>query len=122
MEDSIFISGNVSSSKNGKTWTGKFLVNSKQSQSYIKASKQDYLDNKDTFLKMLEGKSKPYKVSFTFVRKSKHKFDYINPCQTVQDLMVKYEWIDDDNCDEMIPVFEPYVYDKDEPGVYIKVL
>ncbi len=122
MEDAIFIAGNVASSKNSKTWTGKHLVNSKQSQSYIRSSKQDYLDNTANFLAMLEDKEKPYRVSFTFVRKSKHKFDYINPCQTVQDLMVKYEWIEDDNCDEIIPVFEPYIYDKDNPGVYIKVL
>jgi Holliday junction resolvase RusA-like endonuclease len=71
---------------------------------------------------MLEGKDKPYKVSFKFIRKSRHKFDYVNPLQTVLDLMVKYLWIEDDNADEIIPSFEPYEYNKEEPGVIIKIL
>jgi hypothetical protein len=58
----------------------------------------------------------------TFVRGSRRKFDYINPAQTIQDQMVKYGWISDDNVDEVIPVFAPYQYDKENPGTYIKVL
>jgi len=65
---------------------------------------------------------KPYKISFKFIRKSRHKFDYINPAQTIQDEMVKYGWISDDNADEMIPIFLEYEYNKDNPGVYINVL
>ena len=71
---------------------------------------------------MIKGKSKPYRISFKFVRKSKHKFDYINPAQTIQDQMVKYGWIDDDNADEMLPIFVKFEYSKEEPGVYIYVL
>jgi len=71
---------------------------------------------------MIKGKSKPYKISFKFVRKSKHKFDYINPAQTIQDQMVKYGWIDDDNADEMLPIFVKFEHNKEEPGVYINVL
>jgi len=65
---------------------------------------------------------KPYRISFKFVRKSKHKFDYINPAQTIQDEMVKYGWISDDNADEILPIFLEYEYDKHNPGVYINVL
>jgi hypothetical protein len=36
--------------------------------------------------------------------------------------MVKYGWITDDNADEMIPIFLEFVYDKNNPGVYINVL
>ena len=61
-------------------------------------------------------------VSFQFIRGSKHKFDYINPAQTVQDLMVKNNWIEDDNCEYIIPHFEPYKYDKENPGVYITII
>ena len=44
-------------------------------------------------------------------------FDYINPAQTVQDLMVKNEWIEDDNANYIIPRFEEFTYDKENPGV-----
>ena len=118
----IFIPGNVPSSKNSKRWTGKMLINSKTTMKYISKTKGDYLINKPKFIKLLKGKSKPYKISFKFIRGTKHKFDYINPCQTVQDLMVKNKWIDDDNCNEIIPIFEKYEYNKEKPGVIISVL
>jgi hypothetical protein len=56
------------------------------------------------------------------VRKSKHKFDYINPAQTIQDQMVKFGWITDDNAEEIIPIFLEFSYNKDNPVVYINVL
>ena len=41
--------------------------------------------------------------------------------------MVTHEWIDDDNCDEMIPfplnIDENwYSYNKETPGAYIKII
>ena len=118
----IFIPGNVPSSKNGKRWTGKYLIHSKTVMNYIKESKNDYINNKELFIDMCKDKEKPYTVSFTFYRGSRRKFDYINPAQTVQDLMVRYQWIEDDNCDYIIPHFKPYVYDKENPGVKIEIL
>jgi|TARA_R100000808_G_scaffold24980_2_gene60128 hypothetical protein len=118
----IFIAGNVPSSKNSKVWTGKFLVHSKTVQKYIKQSKSDYEFYKPYFKELIKDKELPYKISFKFIRGSKHKFDYINPAQTVQDLMVKYEWIEDDNMTFMIPFFEPFEYNKEQPGVIIKIL
>ena len=118
----IFIPGNVPSSKNGKRWTGKYLIHSKTVMNYIKESKNDYIDNKELFLEMCEDKEIPYRVSFKFYRNSRRKFDYINPAQTVQDLMVKYGYIEDDNCEYIIPCFEPYEYNKENSGVTIKVL
>lgn len=122
MSKTFFIPGNTPSSKNSKQWTGKFLVHSKQSQSYYKSSHQDWLNLTADFLKELQGKTKPYNIEFTFVRKSKHKFDYVNPLQTVLDLMVKYSWIEDDNADIVKPSFGDYIYDKNNPGVIIKIL
>lgn len=122
MKNTIFIPGNMPSSKNSKVWTGKFLVWSKTAQKYVKDSKTYYENNKQQFLDLIKDKPKPYNLTFTFVRKSKHKFDYINPLQTALDLMVKYGWIDDDNADEILPSFKPYIYDKDEPGMIITVL
>tara|TARA_Y100000592_G_scaffold75792_1_gene118503 strand:- start:217 stop:501 length:285 start_codon:yes stop_codon:yes gene_type:complete len=74
------------------------------------------------FRKQLAKLELPVKISFKFIRGSRHKFDYINPAQTVQDDMVKHHWIDDDNCENILPVFEPYEYDKENPGVEIKLI
>ena len=90
--NSIFIPGNVPSSKNGKQWTGRILINSKATRAYIKNSTEFY------------------------------KFDYINPTQTIHDVMVKFNWLKDDNCEEIIPIFEEYSYNKENPGVIIKIL
>jgi hypothetical protein len=117
----IFIQGNVPSSKNSKRWTGKMLINSKTVMKYIKETKSQYEENRINFQEMIAGLEFPVVVSFKFIRGSKHKFDYINPAQTVQDLMVKNGWIEDDNCDFMIPTFVEYEYNKENPGVEINV-
>jgi len=117
----IFIPGNVPSSKNSKVWTGKFLVSSKATQKWYKEIKDHMRLYKATFKALAERTKKPYQISFKFIRKSKHKFDYVNPLQSIQDAMVKHEWIDDDNADEILPVLLPYEYDKDNPGVYISI-
>lgn len=118
----IFIPGNVPSSKNNKQWTGKFLVWSKTAQRYRKDTFPIWHSCKPLFKELLLNKIPPYRVSFLFVRGTKHKFDYVNPLQTVLDIMVEYGWIDDDNADVIIPVFEEYKYDKENPGVWISVL
>ena len=120
--DEIFIAGNVPSSKNGKRWTGKYLIHSKTVMNYIKQTKQDWINNKEKFKELIQDKEMPYKIEFTFIRNSRRKFDYINPCQTTQDLMVTYDYIEDDNCNCMIPSFGEYKYDKENSGVKIKVL
>lgn len=122
MTNAIWIGGNMPSSKNSKQWTGSFLVSSKTTQKYIKDTKEVYIDNRQRFWNMIKDKQAPYYVAFKFIRGSKHLFDYVNPCQTVLDLMVKYGWIDDDNCNIIIPVFIPYEYSKEKPGVFIKVI
>lgn len=123
MEDSIFISENTPSSKNSKQRTrAGFIVHSKQCQTYYKNTKQEWIDNKDVFHELIKDKEFPLRVSFKFIRKSKHKFDYPNPLQTILDQMVKYEWMEDDNADVILPSFEVYEYDKENPGCYITVL
>ncbi len=126
MFEAIFIPGNVPSSKNSRRWTGKYFIGSKQTMRYYKETKGYWLKYKKDFKQMLKGldsqNKKPYKIAFKFVRKSRHKFDYINPAQTIQDQMVKYGWLDDDNAEEMIPVFIEYEYNKNKAGVYISVI
>ena len=126
MPRGIFIPGNVPSSKNGRRWTGRYFIVSKQTQRYYKNSKKYWIEHKKEFKKLLKGKDSqnkaPYRITFKFIRKSRHKFDYINPAQTIQDQMVKFGWITDDNAEEIIPIFLEFEYDKDNPGVYINVL
>lgn len=123
----IFIKGNTPSSKNSKQFvtlkTGKtMLLNSKTVQKYIKNSKADWIKNKTEFLKMLKGKEKPYKIELYFIRDSKRKFDYINAAQIVFDLMQEYGYIDDDDSQNIIPVFKGFEVDKARAGVEIRVL
>lgn len=121
MRSTLFIPYNTPSSKNSKVWTGKYLINSKTTQTYIRASKPYWITQKKDFLEITRNLPKPYKVHFYFIRKSKHKFDLINVCQIVCDQMVAHGWIEDDNADEIIPIFDGYKIDKQRPGVFIDV-
>ena len=89
MLNKIFIPGNVPSSKNGKRWTGSRLIHSKATMRYIRESKPSFIENKKNFIKMIDVKKKPLRIKLQFIRGTKHKFDYINPAQTIQDLMVR---------------------------------
>lgn len=118
---SIFIPGNVPSSKNSRVFSiiQRRSFPSKATQKWERSTCKHWLKHRAKFLNMLDQTSPPYWISFKFVRGTKHKFDYLNPCQTVQDMMVRYRWLEDDNCDIMIPVFDSYTYDKGSPGVWI---
>jgi Holliday junction resolvase RusA-like endonuclease len=118
----IFIPCNVASSKNSKQWTGKFLVSSKTAQSYTKATSAFYSVYKHKFKEMVKDQAKPYKIGFYFIRDSKRKFDFVNVAQLPLDLMVKHGWLDDDNMDEVIPVFLGYHVDKEKAGLEIRVI
>ncbi len=115
--EKIFIGGNVPSSKNSKIWTGRFLVHSKTTKNYLKASSAEWLLNAKKFRKMIEFAEIPYRVHFKFYRKTKARFDYINALQVVADLMTIYEYIPDDSMTFFLPVFEVYEYRKDNAGV-----
>ncbi len=123
----IFIPGSVPSSKNSKIITrNRRLIWSKAASLYRKNSREEFLKNKEYFLSMLNGKEKPYIICFHFVRVTKHKYDFVNVVQTLQDLMVDYGYIEDDNVDIMLPfpllINNKYSsYDRDKPGVYIEV-
>jgi hypothetical protein len=131
----IFIRGNVASSKNSKTmgfyYEGKgankkrvpTLVDSPATKNYRKETAADYRKYKDRFLQMTEGKDFPLMVRMTLIRDSLRAFDLINAAQIVQDLMVEYGWIEDDNSEFLVPVFNPTVYySKDMAGILIEVI
>ena len=113
-----WIPGNVPSSKNGRRWTGKYFIASKTVMNYRKNTKE-YAEE---FKEELKKHKLPVKIQFTFIRGSRHKFDYLNPAQTVQDDMVKAGWIEDDNAEFLIPAFDQYEYNKENPGVYIEII
>jgi len=117
----------VPSSKNSKQWTGKILISNKPTLQYEKHNIWYYIQAKNLFKKYTQQLPKPLHIGFHFIRETKHKFDFINALQIVQDMMVKTEWIEDDNMHCLIPYAihlnsEHFSYDKNKPGVIIKVL
>lgn len=118
----FFLPANVPSSKNNKQWTGTLLINSERVMKWKEDTKYYWELIKDSFLKSIEDLEKPYHIGFTFVRENRHKFDYINPLQTVLDEMVDYGWLEDDNMTIIKPFFGNFKYDKDNPGVYIHII
>lgn len=115
----IFIEYNTPSSKNSKVWTGRYLISSPQTMKYIKNTENSWKEQKAPFLSLISNYEKPYKIGLYFVRDSKRRFDYNNASQIVTDLMKKYEWIEDDNAYELLPVFLGFSINKQKPGVYI---
>ena len=106
----IFIPKNVPSSKNSKqlfknSRTGRtFITESEACKKYRKATKVIWQLHKRNFLKLIEGKKKPYFIEFTFVRETKAKWDFHNMVQLPLDLMQEYGWIEDDDIHNAIPV------------------
>lgn len=122
----IFIPGNVPSLKNGKKIIkcGAYpkLVPSDTHRRYEKASEWIYKSKAAEFKQIAQGQPKPLYVLLRFIRDTRRKFDFTNATDTVQDLIVKAGWIDDDNITEMVPMYGGHTLDKENPGVYISIL
>lgn len=123
---SMFIPGNVPSSKNNRVWTGKYFVESKACKKWRKETAKYWKEYKVKFLQDIAGKKFPLKIGLHFVRGTKHAYDWVNPVQTIQDEMVKHGWLEDDNVNIMFPVpmkikNKYSTYSKEEPGVWIKI-
>ena len=118
----IYLKGNVPSSKNSKQWTGRNLIPSKTVENYLEQYEIQYKLYANKFKEMIKDKKKPYYIGFFFIRNSKRKFDYNNLTQLPQDLMVKYNWLDDDNADYIVPIGLGYTVDKAKAGLIITVL
>lgn len=141
----IFLPYNTPSLKNSKVKTRKGVFASKTVSKYLqkigikkystsKKTVDEYVDpNRENLFRKAFEEAKwikpeqPIVLGFHFVRGSKHKFDFGNACQIIQDLMVAHDYIEDDNMDYLIPVpFQMngqwYSYDKTNPGVYITIV
>lgn len=129
--DKIFIPYNVISSKRGKQLFITYIkgtavprmVDGAATREYRMVTKSAWIAYRDMFLKMLEGKTKPYMIEFTFARSTKSlHWDFHNMVQLPADLMQEHGWIEDDNVANMIPVWAPHFQDQINPGLYIRVL
>lgn len=118
----FFIGTNTASSKNGKIWTGTYFIASEQTQRWQKHTRVQWEVQKERFLQAIKDLSKPLYIEFTFIRKSRHKFDYINACQTMQDEMKHKGWIPEDDTTEIKPYFGDAIYDKHHAGCLIRLL
>lgn len=118
----FWISGNTPSSKNGRVWTGKYFIPSAYTRKWIRMTKKQWKDQMVDFRNALSELGKPYYIELTFIRKTRHKFDYINIAQAVCDQMKEHGWLQDDDADNIKPYFGDYKYDKSNPGVIIKIL
>ena len=135
-----FIAGNVPSLKNSKVATAHGVFHSKTVSKYLqvkgvksyspsKKIVEDYKTRPNEFRKEVAGMKaelekfkKPYRIGLYAIRDSKRKFDYINFSQIILDLLTAHGVIDDDNMDEVIPVFLGYEVDKSKAGVKIKIM
>ena len=153
-KNEFFIPGNVPSLKNSKIKTSRGVFASKTVTKYLKlfgiksyctenTTKRnknvelykrfegsqyiEYFPDEDLKkMNILRENGKPIEIGFHFIRGSKHKFDFVNACQIICDLMSAYDIIEDDNMDYLIPFPHKkndlwYSYDKDNPGVIIKI-
>ncbi len=126
-----FIPGNVPSLKNSKKIIILRPKNKSPIYSLTSSDRHKVYAKTTGFIWKVEGKkfklnamgiAKPYNIGFYFVRDSKRKFDYSNAIDTVQDLMVTYGWIDDDNADEIVPVICGHHVSKNSSGVHMGII
>jgi Holliday junction resolvase RusA-like endonuclease len=131
----ITLYGELYSKKNSK----RIIRNRNTGKSMI-ISSQAYQDSELDFLYQLEndvnktnwelmlkanqdiyGNQYPLHLNFKIYRQTKRSFDYNNIIQGLQDLMVKAEYLPDDNANYLIPSFTPYEVDKHNPRVILSI-
>lgn len=143
MEDMVFIKHNTPSLKNGKIATSRGVFSSKTVQKYLrKHGIQHYSCSKKTIttyktipmtfpveeLRSLFERAKyPIVIGMHFVRDSNRSFDFNNANSLIMDLLTAFDIIEDDNMDICYPQVllidgKHYSVDKNNPGVYIKIL
>jgi len=117
---SIYIQGQVYSKKNSKVYgkNGK-LFSSKGVRDYEKHKKEAYTLHRKKFKSIISTHSYPIYIGLFFVRETDRGFDYNNISQLILDMMVKHNWIEDDNMRVIIPVYLGYVKNKEKAGVII---
>lgn len=139
MKYSIFIPGDVPSSKNGRTVAhlkdrnGQPMYHenglkkttslySKATQKYLDEREQFYKDNVLRFLRMSSDKPLPLRVGYKLVRRTKVEYDDHNAIQIVADLMEKHNWIQKDSSQYVKFSAFTEEYDSENPGIILIIM
>lgn len=124
----IIISGEIHSSKNSRRIlpTGSarrpfILAKSKQSKADEQSFAWQLNAQREEWERMIKGKRYPLSIVFRFRRATHRKFDYVNLAQGLLDSMTKAGYIPDDDAKHVLPVFMPYLLDKENPGCDILI-
>ena len=137
-----FIPGNTPSLKNSKIKTSRGIFPSKTVMNYLKSlGIKSYSASRKTvdkyklqvnlFQASLHDFPKelnyPVMLGFHFVRDTKRSFDFNNISQVILDLLTAHNFIEDDSAEYVIPQYYKkddkwYSIDKENPGVYIKII
>ena len=75
--------------------------------------------NKPKWVEMTKNKTYPLHVVFEITRRTHIRCDFINIIQNLADMMVKADYLPDDDTEHLLPVFKEVKYDKDNPNVKI---
>ncbi len=118
----IFIPNNVPSSKNGKIKTRWGIVDSQAVKLWKKNTKKYWEEYREYFQTIVKNNPMPLFVHLTFIRKGGALFDYFGPGETIMDEMVRYQWLNDDNAYQVVPIFGKFRINKENPGVIIRVV
>lgn len=118
----FFIPFNTPSSKNGRRVFNGYLVKSALTEKWIRKTRKYWKAQTKEFKASLSSLKPPYYIEFTFITKTRAKFDYNNKADTVLDAMVQHGWLEDDNVTIVKPYYGDWIHNKDDPGVIIKIL
>lgn len=128
----ITIEGQLYSSKNSRQIfknkaTGHFYpVKSKRAMANQDSLKWKLADARKKFewqrMMVAVGSRAPHRVQFKIFRRDKQPADYVNLIQQLLDCMVEQGYLEDDDMNNLIPVFVPYEVDPKHPRVEIEIL
>ena len=140
-ENLIFLPGNIPSLKNSKVmgrfpsktvvmWLRSYGIQSFNSRTkevkFFKRIPKLY-DFEKLCTPIKNYKDYPIKLGFHFIRKSRHKWDFHNPCHIILDLMTAFDIIPDDNVNYILPFpleinGKYWKYDKNNSGLILKII
>lgn len=130
----FIIAGELYSSKNSREPIVKRTKAGKQIRAVVKSAAARrhetelmiYLNRNPVFyhawLKEFTGRPLPIRLQILIYRKTCGRFDYANICQNLFDCLVKAGFLPDDNADTLLPVYEPYKIDRDNPRTELTML
>lgn len=136
-----FIPLNTPSLKNSKIKTSRGVFMSKTCKKYLDSLGISSYSSRDKEVTVKRFKVNLFKeafkewkkpstqivLGFHFVRGTKREFDFNNANQILLDLMTAHDLIEDDNMKWIVPQAYKkdgayFSYDKENPGVYIKII